>query len=600
MKNKNIVYFILQIAFILFTSISFAQQSTMIDSAKKTIVSATLNEATYITTCFFIADNYMDIEQYDSAQVWLNKIHGKLPAKTNSLSNYFLTTRQAEVYYYNNLQQLGLQESLRGLEMAKALDDSLLLADSYNFLGLFYMNIDSASKSLAFYKEGIKYTKQPPYPTNYLSLTKPHHLYGNLSEAFYKLKMYDSALQFNKASLQKATAIQWQRGIAVANTSMGDIFLAMRQIDSALYYFKNGFAISKLYLEIDVELLCHSGLAACYESKNNNTVAKDQLDEGFALLKDKPMINRFFALQFLATAIQIYKKLEDNKALIHALELKSDIETSNIKGNNAQIQTILNSGVANEKKLLNLEVIDAQQKQKLANSRFIILLIAFGFLGIAFLVYRYTQNQKLAISKIRHSISQDLHDDIGASLSSLQIYGAVAEKTFKTNPEKAIEMLQKISTQSKTVMENMNDIVWSMNTNNSNTISLEAKVKNYSVELLSDNDINFQCVIDATIEPLLKSITAKRNILLIIREAMNNIAKYSKATNAKLEINILDKTLEIIISDNGVGFDREKRKNGNGMENMKQRTLELDGTFKIKTKENNGTSIYVTVPLKSV
>lgn len=600
MKNKNIVYFILQIAFILFTSISYAQQSTIIDSAKKTIVSATLNEATYIATCFFIADNYMDIEQYDSAQVWLNKIHEKLPAKTNSLSNYFLTTRQAEVYYYNNLQQLGLQESLRGLEMAKALDDSLLLADSYNFLGLFYMNIDSASKSLAFYKEGIKYTKQPPYPTNYLSLTKPHHLYGNLSEAFYKLKMYDSALQFNKVSLQKATAIQWQRGIAVANTSMGDIFLAMHQIDSALYYFKNGFVVSKLYLEIDVALLCRSGLAACYESKNNYTVAKEQLDEGFALLKDKPMINRFFALQFLATAIKIYKKLEDNKALIHALELKSEIETSNIKGNNTQIQTILNSGVANEKKLLNLEVIDAQQKQKLANSRFIIVLIAFGFLGIAFLVYRYTQNQKLAISKIRHSISQDLHDDIGASLSSLQIYGAVAEKTFITNPEKAIEMLQKISTQSKTVMENMNDIVWSMNTNNANTISLEAKVKNYSVELLSDNDINFQCVIDATIEPLLKSITAKRNILLIIREAMNNIAKYSKATNAKLEINILDKTLEIIISDNGLGFDWEKRKNGNGMENMKQRALELQGTFEIKTKENNGTSIYVTIPLKSV
>ncbi len=600
MKNKNIVYFILQIALILFTSISFAQQSTIIDSAKKAIVSATLNEATYIATCFFIADNYMDIEQYDSAQVWLNKIHEKLPAKTNSLSNYFLTTRQAEVYYYNNLQQLGLQESLRGLEMAKALDDSLLLADSYNFLGLFYMNIDSASKSLAFYKEGIKYTKQPPYPTNYLSLTKPHHLYGNLSEAFYKLKMYDSALQFNKVSLQKATAIQWQRGIAVANTSMGDIFLAMHQIDSALYYFKNGIVISKLYLEIDVELLCHSGLAACYESKNNYTEAKEQLDEGFALLKDKPMINRFFALQFLATAIKIYKKQEDNKALIHALELKSEIETSNIKGNNTQIQTILNSGVANEKKLLNLEVIDAQQKQKLANSRFIIVLIAFGFLGIAFLVYRYTQNQKLAISKIRHSISQDLHDDIGASLSSLQIYGAVAEKTFITNPEKAIEMLQKISTQSKTVMENMNDIVWSMNTNTANTISLEAKVKNYSVELLSDNDINFQCVIDATIEPLLKSITAKRNILLIIREAMNNIAKYSKATNAKLEINILDKTLEIIISDNGLGFDWEKRKNGNGMENMKQRTFELQGTFEIKTKENNGTSIYVTIPLKSV
>ncbi len=600
MKKRNIVYFILQIVFILLASFSNAQSINTIDSAKKSIISPSINEKAFIASCFFIADNYMDFEQYDSAQVWLNKIHEKLPVKTNSLSNYFLTTRQAEVYYYNNLQQLGLQESIRGLGMAKALNDSLLLADSYNFLGLFYMNIDSAAQSLQFFKEGIKFTKQPPYPSNYLSLTKPHHLYGNLSEAYYKLNMYDSALQNNKISLQKATAIQWQRGIAVADKSMGDIFLAMKNIDSAVFYFNNGIIVSTMYLEIDVKLLCISGLAKCYEKKSNYPAAKEELAKGFELLKEKPMINRFFALQFLATAIKIYKAHNDNIPLINALEIKSAMETSNIKGNNTQIQTILNAGVANEKRLLTLEVVDAQQKQKLANSRLVLTLIAFGFLGIGFLVYRYYQNQKLAISKIRHSISQDLHDDIGASLSSLQIYGAVAEKTFTSNPMKAIEMLQKISSQSKTVMENMNDIVWSMNTNDSNTISLEAKVKNYSVELLSDNDINFQCVIDNSIEPLLKSITAKRNILLIIREAMNNISKYSKATDARLEINIVHKNLEMEISDNGVGFEWEKRKNGNGMENMKQRAIELNGTFSINTSPNKGTTISVSIPLKSV
>jgi signal transduction histidine kinase len=600
MKKYLKAYLFLQICLLQLCYIGKAQQSSPIDSAKKSIQPYSSNETNFIATCFFIADNYMDIEQYDSAQVWLNKIHLKLPTKSISLSNYFLTTRQAEVYYYNNLQQLGMQESLRGLEMAKTLNDSLLLADSYNFLGLFYMNIDSAAKSINFFKKGIKFTKQPPYPLNYLSLTKPHHLYGNLSEAYYKLKIYDSALLNNKKSLFKANEIDWQRGIAIGHKSMGDIFIGLKNTDSAIFYFTKGITISKKALEIDVQLLCHSGLAQCFEMKNNYTFAKEQLNNGFDLLKEKPMINRFFALQFLTSAINIHKKNKDNLPLINALELKSEMETVNVKGSNTQIQTILNAGLANEKRVLNLEVDDAKQKQKLANSRLAIVIVVFVLISIGFLVYRYYQNQKLAISKIRHSISQDLHDDIGASLSSLQIYGAVAEKTFKTNPEKAIEMLHKISTQSKTVMENMNDIVWSMNVNNTNTTSLEAKVKNYSVELLSDNNINFNCSIDASIEPLLKSITAKRNILLIIREAMNNILKYSKATAASLQINVIDKNVEISISDNGIGFDMNNVKRGNGLWNMKQRAKELNGKFDMDTTHNNGTSICITIPLKSV
>lgn len=570
-----------------------------IDSAKNLMLKNALNEQKYIATCFFIADNYMEIEQYDSAQIWLNRIHEKLTAKNTSLSNYFLLTRQAEVYYYNNLQQLGLQESLRGLDMAKALNDSLLLADSYNFLGLFYMNIDSAVKSLQYFKEGIKYSKQPPFSPIYLSLSKPHHLYGNFSEAFYKLKLYDSALHYNKISLQKASAIFWKRGIAVAHKSMGDIFLALNIIDSANYYYNKGIVISMAAKEVDVELLCRGGLAKALNTQNNYAAAKQQLDNGFNMLKKMPMLNRFFALQFLTTAINIYKDKQDNIPLIQALEIKSNMETTNIKGNNAQIQTILNAGVSNEKRLLKMEVNDAQQKQKLANSRLVIVLIMMSLLGIGFMVYRYYQNQKMVVSKMRNNISQDLHDDIGASLSSLQIYGAVAEKTFTQNPAKALEMLHKISIQSKQLMENMGDIIWSMNLTDAKSISLEAKLKDYSVELLSENDIKFTCTINECVEPMLKKITAKRNILLLIKEAMNNIAKYSHATTAVLKIDCTDKQLILNMADNGCGFDVQNKRIGNGISNMKKRVEELKGIFSISSS-NTGTVIDVAIPLKEV
>jgi len=130
----------------------FAQNiAATIDSLKKNTGDAKESEQ-YIKNCFAIADNFMEIDQYDSSQTWLNKIAEVLPFKTPSVFSYFLSTRQAEVYYYNGLQRLGLQESERSLGIAQALHDSLLLADAYNFIGLFLINLDSNAAAIPYFK----------------------------------------------------------------------------------------------------------------------------------------------------------------------------------------------------------------------------------------------------------------------------------------------------------------------------------------------------------------------------------------------------------------------------------------------------------------
>jgi signal transduction histidine kinase len=577
----------------------FSQSSSPIDSAKRRSA-LLLKEDEKVKNYFFIADEYMNVEQYDSAQIWLNKIHAILPVKGNSLSNYFLHTRQAEVYYYNNLQQLGLQESRKGLAMAQALNDSLLLADSYNFLGLFYMNIDSSAASLNYYKEGLRYCSQPPFPPQYLSLSKPHHLHGNLAEAFYNLKMYDSALIQYTLSLQKAKQINWGRGVAVAYYGLGDAFYAQQKNDSALTNYIAGVNAANISKDIDVALVCYSGMAKAHYLKKNNDNVNESLAMGFDLLKQYPNINRFYALIFLNSAIDIYKKQNNNVGLIKALELKSSIETANINGNNTQIQTILNAGLQNEKRVLSLEVQDAKQKQKLANTQLLLALIGIGLIGIIFLVYRYYQKQQLAVSKMRQKISMDLHDDIGASLSSLQIYGTIAEQTIETDAKKAVEMVKKMSSQSKEIMENMNDIVWSMKNSTSNNTSFEIKIKNYAVGLLSDATINFTYNILHSADAMITNITARKNILLIAKEAINNIAKYSKANNASLSLTIQNTMLILQIKDDGIGFEKDNTTGGNGLENMQQRTTELKGILELTTSKQNGTLIIVKIPISNI
>ena len=571
-------------------------QHFSIDSAKKNIANSTKME-NYLRTAFYIADGYMDLQQYDSAQIWLNKIYDKLPVKNATLFNYFLITRQSEVYYYNDLQQLGLQESYRGLQMAKELNDSLLLADSYNFLGLFYMNIDSSKTAIQFYKNGLRFTRQPPYASIYLSLTKPHHLYGNMSEAYYKLSKFDSALTNSSFSIKKANQINDLRGIALGHNIAGDIHLVLKQYDSALYHYHKCKLTAQQSNNIDVELICLGGISKTYFALKNTAKFTQYLSSGFDILKKYPNLNRYYALQFLSSAIQIYKSNNDKIELVKTLELKSNLESQNLRNTNTQLKTILKAGVANEKRLLSLEVTDAKQKQKIANTRLVIVLIAFILLALGFILYRYLQNQKIAAAKLRQKISQDLHDDIGASLSSLQIYSSIAEKNIIDNAPKAIEMINKIAAQSKLLMENMNDIVWSMNTSAVGNTTLEAKIKNYGAELLGDKNIAVTYIISDNIDKLLQNVNARKNILLVIKEAMNNIAKYSGATNANLTLLNNQTTLALTISDNGIGFNLATAIKGNGLKNMQYRVTELQSIIHIITAPNQGTTLTAIIPL---
>jgi signal transduction histidine kinase len=571
-----------------------------IDSAKSVFEKIANDDSASIKTCFFIADAYMNIEKYDSAQIWLNRIHEKVPLKRPSLFNYFLITRQAEVFYYNNLQQLGLQESFKGLDVAQALNDPLLLADSYNFLGLFYMNIDSSKEAIPFYKKGLLFGRQPPYPPQYLSLSKPHHLYSNMAMAFYRLGMYDSALVNIRLSLKKAYEINWERGIAVGHKGAGDVFLATHAIDSALVHYQKGKATARKSLDIDVELVCFGGYAKALDETEDYTGCKKQLDSGMQILKNKPTLNRYFAFQFLTIATGVYKKRLENERLAQVLELKSEMEMANLKSGNQQIQTILKAGVENEKRLLAMEVTEAQHKRDIANNQLLVVLAAFALLAVAFLWYRNAQKQKIQFANVRHKISQDLHDDIGASLSSLQIYGSIAEQSIAHNPAKAMEMVKKISGQSTLLLENMSDIVWSMKPATDHAASLEIKVKNFGAELLSDKNIHFTYQLSNEVETALTGIYARKNILLVIKEAMNNIAKYSQAQHASVSISIQEKRLLLTVGDDGVGFYTAKKTTGNGLQNMNERVKELGGTFNIISSPGKGCGITCEIPLEGL
>lgn len=229
-----------------------------------------------------------------------------------------------------------------------------------------------------------------------------------------------------------------------------------------------------------------------------------------------------------------------------------------------------------------------------------LLLLAFGVSAVLIgFIYKGKLNRKqnlfeqqLALEKQRNKITADLHDDIGASLSSLQINSAVANRLVETDINAAREVLDKIEIQSQNLAERIGDIVWSMKSEKEAFMTLSSRIKNFANGILGSTSTRYEIQIDAAIDTAIQDVNIRKNILLITKEAINNIAKYSQARMVSITLQIIENNIQLEITDNGVGFSNSEI-TGNGIANMRKRTAELQGEFSIVSKKDLGTVLLV-------
>lgn len=231
-------------------------------------------------------------------------------------------------------------------------------------------------------------------------------------------------------------------------------------------------------------------------------------------------------------------------------------------------------------------------------------LIAFLITAIVFWFYSRRKlakqqqefKQQLALEQQRNKITADLHDDIGSTLSSLQINSAVANQLLVKNPSEAQKILEKIESQSEQLSDKIGDIIWSMKPGKEEFLTLTSRIKNFANEIVGSTDINYKIKIDEKIDKVVTDISTRKNIVLFVKEATNNAIKYSTAKQFEIVIQVIENQINIEISDDGVGFDTSIVK-GNGLGNMQKRIEELNGKFSITSELNLGTKIKATIPI---
>ncbi|HRG23438.1 MAG TPA: 7TM diverse intracellular signaling domain-containing protein [Chitinophagaceae bacterium] len=194
----------------------------------------------------------------------------------------------------------------------------------------------------------------------------------------------------------------------------------------------------------------------------------------------------------------------------------------------------------------------------------------------------------------RNRIARELHDEVGSSLSSIHIFSTVANQ-----PDKMAGMMEKIRDTSGRIMENMSDLVWAINAETDDMQSLLRRIRQFGASLLEAKNIELEVVAPEPLPGLLLKTEAKKNILLICKEAINNSAKYSQASRVIIEVQLHNGFLRLEIRDNGQGF-MPGTNPGNGLVNMRKRCEESGGLFLLDTGHNKGTRINCEFPATTI
>lgn len=215
--------------------------------------------------------------------------------------------------------------------------------------------------------------------------------------------------------------------------------------------------------------------------------------------------------------------------------------------------------------------------------------------GLLYALYRHRLSQFLEVERVRTRIASDLHDDIGAALSRIAVLSEVAgQEAGDANPV-VTSRLSAIAGASREVLDAMSDIVWAISPQRDQIRDLTQRMRRFASDMFSARHISFSFRAPQDDQRLTLGADVRRHVLLIFKEAVNNVLRHSGCTRADLELRVQGGRLALIVSDNGQGFDPAGAFEGNGLGSMRARARMMGGDLRIDSNQEGGTMITLTV-----
>ncbi|MGZ3917010.1 MAG: ligand-binding sensor domain-containing protein [Flavisolibacter sp.] len=198
----------------------------------------------------------------------------------------------------------------------------------------------------------------------------------------------------------------------------------------------------------------------------------------------------------------------------------------------------------------------------------------------------------------RRRISRDLHDDIGAKLTNINMLSALSQQRMGDSGE-IPGYLKRISIGIQAAVEALDDIVWSIDSKNDSIEEVTKRMRRCAAEVFDETAIEYTVMADERLFQVKLTISQRRDLFLVFQEIINNIKKHSAATRVNINIEAVDNGFFMEVVDNGKGFNVDQTTYRNGLRNMKERMQKWGGVFVVESSQETGTICRVRLPIST-
>ena len=224
-----------------------------------------------------------------------------------------------------------------------------------------------------------------------------------------------------------------------------------------------------------------------------------------------------------------------------------------------------------------------------------IALVGMGL--IIYALYRYRVSRLLELERVRTRIASDLHDDIGSNLSLIAGLSEMLRQQTRQIDSQIAERLRVIANASRQSVESMGDIVWAVNPKRDNVLDLAHRMRRFANDSLTPRNIEFHLDAPSVNQNVRVNAEVRREVFLVFKEAINNIARHSGCRKASAALKIERGQVVLIVHDDGRGFDETNIEAGHGLESMCRRAEKLGGKVSMNSQNGEGTTVSLTAPV---
>ena len=587
-KSKAAVYYVFatvnQVKALYELSLAYA------DTAKQ-LFEVNGNELDLAKTYRLIGMDYTFLENYPEAIKYLYQSLKIYEEKKNEEGLAYLQENLSGCYSDLGRTEEALGLSIKAFAYWKKKGEKYKVAQICNDIGNEYVELGDYNRALKYHDTALHITRElvDKGPVWGLAYT-----YGSLAKALEKKgnfertnnthladSSYKAALEYYLLTLREWQKIDKNESFGMSAAAIGGIYINI----ATLNYKTGKIATAKTYL--------NKGMQISIREKSKSSVM-----EGYLLMSVIDSLEGNYLEAYIH--FKLYKNYQDsilNSENFKNIELYKNRYLFDKKEKELQL-------LATENKLNNA-IAEKQRQGKIFAYGIIATVLLLGGFGF----YRYRRYSRLRseqkILRERLLISQDLHDNIGSTLSSISVYSQVAQiKSDENKKEELNEVLKKISITSGDMMAEMNDTVWAINPHNDSMEKIIQRMESFAKPLLATQNISLRLNCEPAVLTTHLDMDKRKNFYLIFKEAINNAFKYAGCSELIAEITTNNRQLILTLKDNGVGFDmkREMVENkltlsGNGLRNMRMRAEEMNGELHLSSSPGKGTEIQLRIPI---